>query len=193
MKTLTLLLLTAVLGTSLAAAQSAPAPKAAPARVSPHETTSTFIGGNYMTGSLVWVSYGRPYTKDPQTGAARKIWGGLVPWGQPWRAGANEASLLLNQHPMVVGNVTLQPGAYVIYLLPVENGPSKLAFSRVTGRWGDPVDTTLDVARVDLTKGTLASPVAQFTIAIESGAGNTGTLRFSWATTQFSVPFEIKR
>jgi hypothetical protein len=193
MKTLTLFLLTLALGSSLAVAQSAPAPKAPPGRASPHDTTSTFIGGNYMTGSLVMVTYGRPFTKHPQTGAPRKIWGGLVPWGQPWRAGANEASLLLNQHPMVIGGATLQPGAYVIYLVPVETGASKLVFSRATGRWGDPVDTTQDVARVDLARSALATPVDQFTIAIVSGTGNTGTLQFSWETTQFSVPFEVRR
>jgi hypothetical protein len=191
MKKLILFLLTLSLGTSLALAQ---APKAnSTGGVSPHETTSSFIGGDYRTGSLVTISYGRPSVRDPQTGATRKIWGALVPWGQPWRAGSDEATLLLNQHPMVIGSVTLQPGAYVLYMIPMETGASKLVFSKATAKWGIPVDTASDVARVDLTKGTLPNAVAQFTIAIEPGAGNTGTLRFSWETTQFSVPFELKR
>src|ERR1017187_10518078 len=47
-------------------------------RRSPHETISTVIGDR-PTGYRVTVVYGRPYTKDPGTGATRKIWGGLVP------------------------------------------------------------------------------------------------------------------
>lgn len=192
MKKLTLSLLTLALGTSLALAQAAPKANST-GGVSPHETTSTFIDGDYRTGSLVTISYGRPYAKDPQTGATRRIWGALVPWGQPWRAGSDEATLLLNQATLVIGNVTLPPGAYVLYLIPMENGPSKLVFSKATAKWGIPVDTANDIAKVDLTKGTLPSPVAQFTIAIEAGAGTAGTLRFSWETTQFSLPFQIRR
>ena len=61
-------------------------------RVSPHETISAVIDGNRVT-----LTYGRPYTKDPRAGTPRKIWGGLVPYGQPWRMGADEATILLTQ------------------------------------------------------------------------------------------------
>ena len=53
--------------------------------VSPHETTSTVIDGCRVT-----ITYGRPFTKDPKTGEARKIWGGLVPWDKAWRTGSDE-------------------------------------------------------------------------------------------------------
>jgi hypothetical protein len=49
-------------------------------RVSPHETTGAVIDGNRVT-----VVYGRPYTKDPKTGEARKVWGGVVPYDKVWR------------------------------------------------------------------------------------------------------------
>ena len=54
---------------------------------SPHETTSAVIDGNRVT-----IVYGRPYTKNPKTGEARKIWGGLVAYGKVWRTGADEAN-----------------------------------------------------------------------------------------------------
>ena len=63
------------------------------ARKSPHETVSTVIGDR-NNGNRVTVIYGRPYTKDPNTGAPRKIWGTLVPWGEAYRLGADEATLL---------------------------------------------------------------------------------------------------
>ena len=65
-------------------------------RISPHETVSKVIDGN-----RVMIVYGRPYTKDPTTGQNRKIWGELVPYGEVWRTGADEATLLITQKPIV--------------------------------------------------------------------------------------------
>ena len=58
-------------------------------RISPHETISATIDGNKVT-----IVYGRPYSKNPNTGEIRKIWGGLVPYGKVWRTGADEKTLL---------------------------------------------------------------------------------------------------
>src|ERR1044071_9731045 len=85
-------------------------------RVSPHETISAVIDG-----SRVVVVYGRPYTKAPRGGADRKIWGGLVPYGQPWRMGSDEATTLLTQKSLEIGGKTIPAGAYTLYMLPVEN------------------------------------------------------------------------
>ena len=67
-------------------------------RISPHETVSKVVDGN-----RVMVVYGRPYTKDPQNGQDRKIWGDLIPYGEVWRTGADEATLLITQKPIVMG------------------------------------------------------------------------------------------
>src|SRR3954467_3407211 len=82
-------------------------------RVSPHETISSVVDGNRVT-----VVYGRPYTKDPKSGDPRKIWGGLVPFGKVWRTGADEATLLITQQPIPMGDTTIPAGAYTLYTLP---------------------------------------------------------------------------
>src|SRR3981081_63131 len=74
-------------------------------RVSPHETVTANIDGDEVT-----IVYGRPYTKDPKTGEKRKIWGGLVPYGKPWRMGADEATLLTTKQPIDLGGKTLPAG-----------------------------------------------------------------------------------
>src|SRR5271163_2995854 len=86
-------------------------------RKSPHETISTVIGDR-NTGYRVTVVCGRPYTKDPNTGAPRKIWGGLVPWGEAYRLGADEASILINEKAIVLGGTTVPAGAHTIYMVP---------------------------------------------------------------------------
>jgi len=159
--------------------------------VSPHETVSqTFDGAR---NNRVTITYGRPYTTKPGTTEARKIWGGLVPYGKPWRLGADEATTLVTQKPLVVGGKAIPAGAYTLYMIPSETGTSQLVFSTALGGWGVPVDTKHDFAQVDLTKESLDKPVDQFTMAIDRNPTGGGVLKLSWETTQFSVPFTIQK
>jgi hypothetical protein len=157
-------------------------------RVSPHETIYAFIGERH-TGNLITITYGRPYTAYPGTAVPRKIWGGLVPWGKAYRLGADEATLLTNQQPIIIGGTTIPAGAHTLYLVPSENGPTQLAFSTNIGIWGDPVDETHDLARVDLAKESLEKSVDQLTLAVESNPAGGGELKIMWENTQFSVAF----
>jgi hypothetical protein len=179
-------LITTIAMTALALAVALPV-SAQQKRASPHETFNARVGGERIT-----VTYGRPYTIKPGTTEVRKIWGGLVPWGEPWRMGADEATLLLTQKPIEIGGKTIPAGAYTLYMVPQENGASQLAFSSALGGWGIPVDTDHDVARVDLTKTELDKPVDQFTMAISRESGG-GVLKLSWENTQFSVPFTVQK
>jgi hypothetical protein len=164
-------------------------------RVSPHETISTVIDGN-----RVMVVYGRPYTKDPKTGENRKIWGDLVPYGKVWRTGADEATLLITQKPIVLGETTIPAGAFTLWTLPNEDGAAKLIVNKQIGQWGasrgdlrEIYDESLDVARINLKKDALDKPVDQFTIAVEKSPAGGGVLKMMWENTQFSVPFTVKK
>lgn len=185
------LLATAILSVLPLMAQ---APRAASTGgASPHETISTVIGDR-RTGCRVTITYGRPYSKKPGTSEPRKIWGGLVPWGKAWRMGADEATLLITQQPLVIGGATVPAGAYTLYMVPQENGASKLAISKRIGQWGVPVDESQDLARVDLTKSSLDKPVDQFTMAIANdAAAGGGVIKLMWEDTQFSVPFTVQK
>ena len=94
-------------------------------RTSPHESIYVRLGVRPNV-TLVSVTYGRPYTKDPKTGEARKIWGGLVAWDKADRLGSDEATLLLTQRALVIGDVTVPAGAHTLYIIPSATGPSKL-------------------------------------------------------------------
>lgn len=158
-------------------------------RVSPPGVTGVVIDGNRVT-----VFYSRPFSKDPRTGAARKIWGGLVPAGKVWRTGANEATLLLTQQPIEIGGVTVPAGAYTLFTLPAEDGSAKLIINKQVGQWGTQYDDKQDLARIDLKKDTVDPAVDQFTITVERNpGGNGGLLRMAWENTQYSVPFTVKK
>jgi hypothetical protein len=160
-------------------------------RISPHETVSKVIDGNRVT-----IVYGRPYTKDPTTGQNRKIWGELVPYGEVWRTGADEATLLITQKPIVIGGTTIPAGAYTLRTLPNEDGTAKLIINKQIGQWGigpGSYDQEQDLVRIDLKKDVLDAPVDQFTIAISKNPSGGGVLSMMWESTAFSVPFTVQK
>jgi hypothetical protein len=187
------------------AAESAPAKKAPPppplpgagtGGSTPHATTSGVIGPNRREGSMITISYGRPYAVHPRKGGEpRKIWGGLVAWGKADRLGADEATSIILQHPIESGGVTIPAGAYTLYIVPQEGEGSKLAFSKAIGKWGVPVDESADQARVALTKETLEKAVDQLTISVENNPQKplSGFIRIKWEKTQFSLPLTVKK
>jgi hypothetical protein len=157
-------------------------------RVSPHETVGAVVDGNRVT-----VVYGRPYTKDPKTGAPRKIWGGLVPYGKVWRTGADEATLLLTQKPIMFGETTVPAGAYTLYMLPQEDGSAKLIVNKQLGQWGTQYDEKQDLARIDLKKDALEKTADQLTLAVAKNPGGGGVLKIMWEDTQFSAAFTVQK
>ncbi len=149
-------------------------------RVSPHETVNATVGDAKVT-----IVYGRPYTKDPKSGEKRKIWGGLVPYGQVWRMGADEATLFTTDKEISIGGTAVPAGMYSLFLLP-EEGVAKLIVNKQTGQWGTKYDQSQDLARIGLIQQKLDNPVEQFMIAVEKTAAD-GVLKLMWDDTQFSV------
>jgi hypothetical protein len=154
---------------------------------SPHVTINAVVDGDSLT-----LVYGSPNIKDPRTGETRKIWGKLVPFGKVWRTGADEATLLTTEKPLVLGDTTLAPGTYSLWTLPAEDGTAKLIVNKQTGQGGTRYDESQDLTRLDLKKAALDCPVDHFTMAIERSAGG-GVLRMMWETTQYSIPFTVKK
>jgi len=161
------------------------------ARVSPHETITATVDGDELK-----LVYGRPYSKKPGTTEVRKIWGGLVPYGKVWRTGADEATLLTTKEPIEIGGFSLAAGTYSLFTLPAEDGTAKLIINKKTGQWGIPYNAAAEkaneLASVDLKKTTLDKPVDQFTMSIEPASGG-GEIKMIWETTQYTVPFTVKK
>ncbi len=167
------------------------AKKKARQRVSPHETITATIDGNELK-----LVYGRPYSKKPGPTEVRKIWGGLVPFGNVWRTGADEATLLTTKEPIEIGGFSLAAGTYSLFTVPAENGTAKLIINKRTGQWGIPYNEAYkanELASVVLKKKTLDKSVDQFTMAIAPAGGGGGELKMMWENTQYSVPFTVKK
>jgi hypothetical protein len=176
---------------SSTSAMAQEAKKKARQRLSPHETITATVDGDELK-----IVYGRPYTKHPQTGEVRKIWGGLVPYGKVWRTGADEATLLTTEKPIEIGGYSLPAGTYSLFTVPAEDG-AKLIINKKTGQFGVPYkedeEKANELARIDLKKTELDKEVTQFTMAIEPREGGGGELKLMWEKAQYSVPFTVKK
>lgn len=94
---------------ALAGAALAQAPQMQLPRPSPGASVSQTVGVTEIT-----VRYSRPGVKE------RKIWGGLVPYGEVWRTGANENTTVTFSTPVRLGGTELPAGTYGLQTIPTE-------------------------------------------------------------------------
>jgi hypothetical protein len=131
-------------------------------------------------GKTITVDYSSPRAKG------RKIFGGLVPYGQVWRAGANEATSFVTSSDITVGGKAVPAGNYTIFAIPGEDKWT-LVISKKTGEWGTAYPgPDNDLARIDMKVSKTSAPVENFTIAFNQN-GNACTMRMEWENTQASV------
>ncbi len=119
-----------------AAAFAQPAPLTLP-DASPRASVTQSLGLTEIA-----ISYHRPAVNK------RKIWGGLVPWNDVWRAGANENTTISFSTPVSVAGQPLPSGTYGLHMIPTE-GDWTVAFSRQHNAWGSfSYDAKEDALRV---------------------------------------------
>lgn len=117
--------------------------------------------------------------------------GGLVPYGQVWRTGADEATAFVTPVDLMVGGIAVPAGSYTLYTLPAE-GAWKLIINKQTGQWGTEYDEAQDLARVDLQSTKTAGPVDRFTISWSKRGADQAELVLQWENTRLSVPVAVK-
>lgn len=133
-------------------------------------------------GKTITVDYSSPRAKG------RKIFGELVPYGQVWRAGANEATTFVTEVNLTVGGKSVPAGSYTIFTVPNAD-QWMLIVSKKTGEWGTPYKYESDeLLRTGMKVAKTSAPVENFTIALDA-QGSGCALSLSWENTQASVGF----
>jgi hypothetical protein len=136
-------------------------------------------------GKSVKIDYSSPRMKG------RKIFGDLVPYGQVWRAGANESTTFVTDTDLNVGGTAVPAGSYTIFAVPNAD-KWQLVISKKTGEWGTAYPgPSNDLARIDMKVSKLSSPMENFTIAFDHAASGC-TLSMSWENTKASVDVSSK-
>jgi len=138
-----------------------------------------------LTGQTISIQYSRPSMRG------RKIMGGLVPYGEVWRTGANEATQISTPLNLTIGGANVPAGLYTLYSLVGEHN-WKLIINKQTGQSGTEYHANQDLVRVDMQMGKTSAPVEQFTISWKKTGEAAADLIFEWETTRLTVPVKAK-
>ncbi len=130
------------------------------------------------------VTYHRPAVKG------RKVWGGLVPYGKVWRAGADENTVVAFDTPIRVGGTTLPAGRYGLHMLPTATTWTVM-FSSYSQGWGSySYDPKEDVARVTVTP-VPAEATERLAYTFDDPNDKGVSLSLRWEQLRVPIPIEV--
>jgi len=136
-----------------------------------------------IDGTHIAIEYGRPSKRG------RVIFGGLVPWNEVWRTGADLATHLTTDRDLRLDGLIVPVGTYTLYTLPSPAG-WKLIVNRRTGQNGLVYDSTADLGRVAMATTLLSGSTERLTITVERAPVG-GVLRIMWDNLIASVPLTV--
>jgi len=137
-----------------------------------------------IDGANISIEYGRPSIKGRPEAT-------LMPLGQPWRTGADEATVLTTDKPLKFGSLVLPAGPHTINTQPGASAWQLIVGTLESpGQWGTPYKPELEKGRAPMRIGKAASPVELLTISIDDTAAG-ATLRIEWGTASATIPFTV--
>jgi DUF2911 family protein len=131
----------------------------------------------------ITVNYHRPLVNG------RKIWGGLVPYGKVWRAGANENTTIEFSDDVSVEGKPLAKGLYGLHMIPNADS-STVIFSKTNTGWGSySYDQKDDALRVDVKPRPLAETKEALEFEFEDLKPNSTAVTLKWE--KVGIPFTV--
>lgn len=151
-----------------------------PSALSPRDFVRDTVGP-----AIVTVDYSRPSRRE------RMLVGGIIPYDEVWRTGANAATQLTTSVPISLAGIPLPAGKYTLWTLPSKSGVL-LIVNGETGQWGTAYRSSADVARRPMHVDSLANDVEDFTIRVEPDSGakahaGQGRLVMEWGRFRWSA------
>ena len=146
-------------------------------RPSPKASLMQQVGTTEIT-----INYNRPGVKN------RQLWGGLVPYDEVWRTGANEATTIQFSEDVLINGQKLAKGLYSLHTIPGRENWT-IIFNSVASQWGSySYDKAKDALRV-----TARPERAEFRewmgFMIHEMSTDTAKVVFHWGDTV--VPFTV--
>lgn len=129
----------------------------------------------------VYLTYGRPSVRD------REIFGGLVPYGQVWRTGANESTAIVFSDDVIIEGEHVPAGTYSLYTIPGENEWTIIINNKLS--WGTQYDESEDFVRVNTQSGE-AQHKEQMMIYFENITEDSGHMVIHWDSVKVPVLIE---
>lgn len=174
------LLKTAVLALAITAMGH---PAEAQLKLPPASSSQTLIQGLGIRN--VTLTYSRPNVNG------RKIFGGLEPYGQVWRTGANGVPKITFEDKVTVAGHLVEPGTYGLLTIPGENEWTVI-FSKNSEQWGAyTYKQEEDALRFTVKPERLNEPVETFTIDFSHVKPQRAKLNIAWEETKISIDLVV--
>lgn len=136
--------------------------------------------------SEVHLDYNRPSVKD------RVIFGGLVPYGEPWRTGANSSSKITFSDDVEIMGNTLEAGTYSIFTVPGEEEWEIIFHSNLQHNTPGGRDADEDALVVTVPSHHHEDAfVESFTIGVDHLRNNSANIVLVWENTSVVIPFTV--
>ena len=169
------------LTTAALAALLAPAAQAQVKLTVPQPSPATKTREAFST-SFVELNYSRPSLKG------RTAFGGLVPYNEVWRTGANTVTKIRFGEPVQLAGQAVPAGTYALLTIPGKSDWT-IILNRDTAQWGAyEYKQSLDVLRVQAKATKLASPQESLRLSLENLQPAAADLTLAWERTQLSLP-----
>jgi len=132
------------------------------------------------------VVYSRPGVKD------RVIFGGMIPYGEVWRTGANNATKITFSTAVKLNGTEIPAGTYALFTIPGEKEWT-IIMNKGAAQWGAfQYDEKLDVARFKATPVPLTTPMETFVIEFTDIRDESARLNLAWDKTLVPIKFEVE-
>ncbi|MDO7884099.1 DUF2911 domain-containing protein [Hymenobacter cheonanensis] len=163
------------------AALLAPAAQAQVKLTVPQPSPATKTREAFST-SFVELSYSRPSLRG------RTAFGGLVPYGEVWRTGANTVTKIRFGEEVKLAGQPVKAGTYALLTIPGK-ADWTIILNRDTAQWGAyAYKQSLDVLRLTAKATRLASPQESLRLSLENLQPAAADLTLAWERTQVSLP-----
>lgn len=135
--------------------------------------------------AYIKITYSRPSRRG------REIFGKLVPYGEVWRTGANEATEITTTHNIQIQGTLLKPGTYSLFTIPEKNNWT-IIINKEVGLWGSyNYNSKLDQLRIVVpVQAVTEKPVEEFTMRFDQ-RNELADLIMSWDNVSISIPIKF--
>ena len=131
------------------------------------------------------IDYGRPLMRG------RVLLGGVIPYDQVWRTGANAATQFTTTTPIKLGGVQVPAGTYTLFTAPHRSGVD-LIVNKQSGEWGTEYNGSLNLGTIRMASEVATTAVEEFTISVIPGDARHGKLVFEWGLFRWIAPIEVQ-
>jgi hypothetical protein len=153
---------------------------AQPPPLSPPAKTSVTINGQKIT-----INYSAPSVRK------RVIFGGIVPYHQVWRAGANDATILHAGADLEFKGLDVPKGDYSLFVWP-DPQQWQLIINKETGQSGLEYHQERDLGRVPMDVSRPPKPIETYKITLTKTTGMEGQLKLAWENAVATVGFAVR-